>query len=159
MCPLPHDSPMAQRMLRLRAVNDLPSCPQLSEACASKWLRRKGLSRSQPGSLLQPCMPTWDVPWVSRAVCGGQGRGWCEDVHQVQDGGLLEEGRGNNAQRGWGLEEGRALTCHPHSSSFFPLFIPQTSINDPLPPHSAFQFPRHFLIQAVPHLHNNLGSR
>lgn len=130
MCPLPHDSPMAQRMLRLRAVNNLPSCPQLSEACASKWLRRKGLSRSQPGSLLQPRMPTWDVPWVSRAVCGGQGRGWCEDVHQVQDGGLLEEGRGNNAQRGaW--REGPGGRAGPDLSSSLQLllsFIHSTNI-------------------------------
>lgn len=59
---------------------------------------RKGLFRGQSWGarewgvgLLKSCVPTWDVPWVSRAVCGRQGWDRCEDVSQVQDGGLWRE--------------------------------------------------------------------
>lgn len=54
----------------------------------SGWKEEAVRGQSGEGGLLKPCMFTWDVPWVSRAVCGRQGWGRCEDVSQVQDGGL-----------------------------------------------------------------------
>ena len=88
-------------------VSDLPGDTQMlgGGAWPSKCLGRRRLL-GQPGSLLQPCMPTWDVPWVSRAVCGGRGQGRYEDVSQVQDGGLWR-GEAAAAQK-WAGPGGRA---------------------------------------------------
>lgn len=86
-----------------------PRVPEEAEAqragCPARWPSATGRGCQQmaakeeafwgqPGNLLQPRTPTWDVPWVSGAVRGGQGRGRCEDVCQVQDGGLWR-GRGS----------------------------------------------------------------
>lgn len=52
-------------------------------------------------------------------------------------------------------KKGRSLACLPQSCSFSPLFISQTSTNDPSPLYSVLQFIKCFLIHLVPDFHNN----
>lgn len=87
---------------------------------------KEGAFWGQPGNLLQPCVPTWDVPWVSGAVSGGQGRGGCEDVCQVQDGGLWS-GRGSHGSEVGETKE-RAVPGLSPSVLFILSFIHFTNI-------------------------------
>lgn len=118
MCAsIPHYNPMSQRKLRLRGVSVLPSAgPQL-------W---GGAFWGQPGNLLQPCMPTWDVPWVSRAACGGRGRGRYKDVCQVQNGRLWRE-RGSHGSEVGETRRGAVLGLSS-SAQLLLAFVHFTSI-------------------------------
>lgn len=87
---------------------------------------KEGSFWGQPGNVLQPCMPTWDVPWVSGAVGGGRGRGGCEDVCQVQDGGLWS-GRGSRGSE-VGETRGRAVPGLSPSVQLILSFIHFTNI-------------------------------
>lgn len=126
-------------------MNDLPSGPQLWGGDTSRWLGRKGFPGASLGAPCSPaCPPGMSHGSAEQCVEGRAGAGAKMSVKS-----RMEDCGGERQpwlRGGQGLEEGWALNCHPHSSSFSPLFIPQTSINHPSPLHSAFQFIKYFLI-------------
>lgn len=115
---------------------------------------KEGLSGASLGTSCSPaCPPGMSHGSAEQWVEGGAGVGAKMSAKsRMEDCGV---GEAAVAQKWVRPEEGRSLACLPRSSSFFPLFISQTSTNDPSSLYSDLQFMKCFLIHLVPDFRNN----